>query len=387
MKILQIAPPWLNVPPVGYGGTEAVISNLTEGLINEGHTVTLFATGKSKTKGTLKYFYKTSLRDQNIDWSYALPALLHYTEAFNVARNDGYDMIHTHMSCSSDVMTMEMIAKCNTPSIMTIHGYFPFDLVSNTDKYFLDLYGHKIAAVNISHAMVDSCPKEFYQAGIVHNGVDTNSYSHNLSQNNDYFTWVGKITKNKGLYEAILATKKANEKLIFAGFIEPTAIENTQYFNEKIKPLIDNNQIQYLGPADFKLKNELMKNAKGFLNPIQWKEPFGMVMAESLACGTPVISYANGAAIEIIQDGKNGFLIPESIDSMVNRMKRINEIDRSVCRKIAVEKFSIEAMVRDYSKIYKKVIDLNLKFKNPIKKSEKIFKIFKPKNIKFENEL
>lgn len=209
--------------------------------------------------------------------------------------------------------------------------------------------------------MVEYCPKEFYKAGVVYNGVDTDAFRFDINkENKNYFTWVGKITKDKGLYEAILAVKKANEKLIFAGVMDSGSPENKEYFETKIKSHIDNDQIKFLGQANFQMKNDLMMNAKAFLNPIKWKEPFGMVTAESLASATPVISFANGAASELINNNVTGYLIPEDVDAMVEAIKKTDQLNRAECRKAAVERFSTEAIARDYLKIYEKVIIKNL---------------------------
>jgi glycosyltransferase involved in cell wall biosynthesis len=212
-------------------------------------------------------------------------------------------------------------------------------------------------------------PKEFRDIGYIHNSIDlstlsfrarpgrytntSSSASRARGNSGGYLAWLGKILPDKGTHEAILAAKEAGERLVFGGIVEKYDKRSVEYFQTKVKPLIDDDQIVYVGPLDLKAKNKLLGGAKAFLNPIAWEEPFGMVMIESMACGTPVISYNRGAAPEIIRHGKNGFLV-KSRKEMVKAIAVIDTIKRKDCRKYVEEKFSPVAAARKHIEIYQK---------------------------------
>jgi glycosyltransferase involved in cell wall biosynthesis len=350
MKILQIAPPWVDVPPKGYGGTENVIYNLTESLVKMGHSVTLFATGKSKTSGKLRYVFKESLYNKKVDWVAALPSLVHYKEAFKLAPD--FDIVHLHLSSATDIMLLSFIDELTVPHVLTMHSLFPFDRFSFVDEQFLQRYGRSANVIAISKAVKKLIPREVKPIGYVYNGINMKDFSFN-DKPKEYVTWLGKIKPIKGTHEAIEAAKSAGEKIVFAGVVDRYDKESSEYFEKKVKPLVDGDQVVYLGPADKKQKNEMLRNAKAFLNPICWEEPFGMVMAESMAAGTPVISYARGAAVELIKDGETGFLV-ENKREMIKALKKIGNIDRAMVRKHVEENFSAEAMAGGYVMQYEK---------------------------------
>jgi glycosyltransferase involved in cell wall biosynthesis len=370
MKILQIAPPWIATPPSGYGGTELVIYNLCKGLFELGHEITLFATKNSSSPGELDYVFAKGLVEMDIDWSASLPPFVHYHQAFHKA--DQYDVIHAHLSSGTDLLILPFLsdlAQKGKAALMTIHGHWPYDRNTYMDPYFKKLYAKDIAAISISRAMQKLLPKEFRDIGYIHNSLDLNTLSFRArpaihttnssksSRRNDsgYLTWLGKILPDKGTHEAILAAKEAGERLIFGGIVEKYDKLSVEYFHTKIQPLIDDDQIVYVGPLDVKAKNKLLGGAKAFLNPIAWEEPFGMVMVESMACGTPVISYNRGAAPEIIKHGKNGFLV-KSRKEMVKAIAVIDTIKRKDCRTYVEEKFSPIAAARKHIEIYQKEV-------------------------------
>jgi glycosyltransferase involved in cell wall biosynthesis len=361
MKILQIAPAWVHTPPKGYGGTELVIYNLVEELVNQGHEVTLFATGKSETSGKLQYVYDSSLIEMGVDWNAALPQLIHYQQAFKHAKEEGYDMVHTHLSSGTDLVIFPYLSELEIPNVTTIHGHWPYDRFSKIDDYFLKYYKQALSLINISSTMENLLPKSLKanSIGTVYNGMETSRIKFTLKQNpNGYLTWLGVIIREKGLHEAILAAKKAGEKFVFGGLVDKNRkVDSVQYFEEMVKPHIDNEQIIFLGELNFVQKVEMLNSAKAFLNPIDWEEPFGMVMIESLACGTPVISYSRGAAKEIIRDGKNGFLV-SNVDEMTDAVAKIPNINRKDCRETVENQFSCTAMTEAYLNLYKKRIDM-----------------------------
>ena len=377
MKILQIAPAWVATPPKDYGGTEWVIANLITGLSSLDHEITLFAIKNSRVKGVTRYVFKKAFLEQGINWSAALPAFIHYHEAFKNARK--YDLVHAHLSSETDLILLPFLADLTDkgiPNILTIHSRWPFDTYSNTDSMFLKLYAGKILAVNISLCMKKTLPKQFRDGGFVYNSLDISKMKFS-SKGGSYLTWLGKIIPEKGLAEAILIAKKTGEQLVFAGIIDEHKEISVKYFNGEIKPFIDGNQIQYLGPADLKLKNKLLGGAKAFLAPLDWEEPFGMVFAESMACGTPVIAYDRGAASEVIKDKKTGFLVKNRLQ-MIKAIKKIGEINRISCLLHVEKNFSPVCAAQKYLKLYNKEIERHLgigreKLRLPQVKTESIF--------------
>lgn len=360
MKILHISPPWVDVPPKGYGGTENVIYGLIEALSAQGHEVSLFATGNSKTSADLHYVFKEGILNLNLPWHAALPSLVHYSQAFALAKAGDFDIIHTHLSTQPDAILWVYLSELNKHFIMTNHSHFPVDRYTYYDKYYIDYYvkNRNIPTVSISKYMQTELPKEFQQAGVVYNGLNIESYKFNPTPKGNYYTWVGVIIPDKGLHNAIIATKQAGEQFIFAGLVQESRRESVEYYQTKILPHIDGKQIQFLGPADLKLKNKLLSNAKGFLNPIYWQEPFGMVMVESMACGTPVISFNKGAAPEVIVHSKTGYIV-ENNSEMIDAMKKIdqNKISRLDCRTHVEQNFTSETSAQSYLEVYQKTIN------------------------------
>jgi glycosyltransferase involved in cell wall biosynthesis len=373
MKILHIAPPWIATPPSGYGGTELVIYNLCKGLVELGHEVMLFATKNSQSPGELEYVFHKGLVDMDIDWTASLPPFVHYHQAFQKA--DAYDVVHAHLSSGTDLLILPFLsdlAHKGKAAVMTIHGHWPYDRNSYMDPYFKKLYAKDIATISISRAMQKLVPKEFRDIGYIHNSLDPNTLSFRarpriytqkssdgdsrfLGTDEGYLTWLGKIVPDKGTHEAILAAKEAGERFVFGGIVDKYDKQSVGYFQTKVKPLIDGEQVVYLGSLDVKAKNKMMGGAKAFLNPIAWEEPFGMVMVESMACGTPVISYNKGAASELIKNGKNGFLVKNRRE-MAKAIAKIDTIKRKDCRTYVEEKFSPVAAAKKHIEMYQREI-------------------------------
>jgi glycosyltransferase involved in cell wall biosynthesis len=373
MKILQIAPPWIATPPSGYGGTELVIYNLCKGLVELGHELTLFATKNSQSPGQLDYVFNKGLVELDIDWSASLPPFVHYHQAFQ--KGDAYDIVHAHLSSGTDLLILPFLSDLmhkGKAAVMTVHGHWPYDRNSYMDPYFKRLYANDIATISISRAMQKQLPKEFRDIGYVHNSLEPSTLSfrtrpkidRNKSSEGDsrfrrngtgYLTWLGKIVPDKGTHEAILAARETGEQIVFGGIVDKYDKLSVDYFQTKVKPLIDNDQVVYLGPLDVKAKNKLLGGAKVFLNPIAWEEPFGMVMIESMACGTPVISYSRGAASELIKNGMNGFLV-KNRKEMVKAIARVDMIKRKDCRRYVEENFSPSAAAKRHIEIYQREI-------------------------------
>lgn len=349
MKIAQVAPLWENIPPQLYGGTERIVYYLTEGLVKKGYEVTLFACGTSKTSARLISVYPRPLFRDGVPWTNVMYPLLNITEAFD--RASDFDLIHVHLNKSSDYFSLPLAKPIKEKVVFTFH--FPYPKSQNRQDRHLVLQKYKdLQYISISNAARQGGENLNWLA-TVYNGVDLRLYQFNPTPK-DYFLWLGKFNADKGVKEAILSAKKAGVKLLVAGAIDLLEGEDLWYYQNEVKPLIDNQQIVYVGELNDEQKNKVYGEAIGFLNPIQWNEPFGLVMAEAMATGTPVISFNNGAAPEIIVDGKTGFLV-ENIDQMVEKIREIGKINRMECRQRVEQYFTIEKMIDEYCKIYENV--------------------------------
>lgn len=353
MRIAQIAPLWENIPPPKYGGTERVVYSLTEGLVKHGHDVTLFACGTSQTSAKLVSVYPRPLFRDGVAWTNVMYPLLNITEAFDHA--DEFDIIHMHLNKSSDYLSLPLTRPIKKKVVFTLH--FPYPTGHSAKEKRLDRHAvlqkyKELQYISISNAARKG-GENLNWIGTVYNGIEISQYTFNPTPK-DYYLWLGKFNPDKGTKFAIEAAKKAGVKLIVAGKIDDLEGVDYKYFHEEVKPLIDDKQIIYTGEATTEDKDKLYGNAIGFLNPIQWNEPFGLVMAESMATGTPVIGFRNGAAPEIVVDGETGFIV-DSVDQMVEKIKELDKIDRKRCRERVEQMFTGEKMVEGYLRLYEKL--------------------------------
>ena len=346
MKIAVLAPPYLPVPPVGYGGTEKIISQLTEGLVKKGHQVTLFATGDSQTKAKLVSVFAKAIGNSGLAKGDALLPLLHYKECFQKARE--FDIIHNH----GQYLAMFLAEFSPTPVVHTIHGsYYEGEVPQEKRKVLSAFRHHKF--VSISDNQRGGFPELNY-VDTVYNGLDISKYTYNEKPRGDYLLWVGRIVEKKGPQVAINVAKKLNMPLVIAATVDPV---DKPYFDSVVKPEIDGKLIQFTGELQHDSLNSLYGNAYCTLFPITWHEPFGLVMIESMATGTPVVAFNWGSVPEVIKDGKTGFVVNDA-DKMIEAIEKVGQIKRIDCRKRVEDKFSAERMVEGYEKIYKKVVGM-----------------------------
>jgi glycosyltransferase involved in cell wall biosynthesis len=362
MRIAQIAPPWIAIPPKNYGGTESVIYNLVEEQVAQGHDVTLFAPGDTKTSAKLVSFFPKSLLREGVPWTMHLKAFYHLQKALEVVKAQNFDIVHTHLSSGADLYLFPLIANLSTPHVTTLHSRFPFDhgtggWVGDADRYYMD-WAPFVPIVSISESARAQTKEPLNFVGVVYNGIEVKQLPSTRKKRDCYFAWLGRFVPEKGPHLAIEAAKQANVPLVLAGTIDRHVKESVTYFQEIIKPQIDNDQIKYIGPVDAKEKARLLRGASGFLNPIEWEEPFGMVMVEAMAFGCPVISFARGAAPEIVIHGQNGFLV-QNLAEMIQYIPRINEIDRSTLPAYVEQNFSAHVMATKYEQVYEKVISMH----------------------------
>lgn len=343
MKIALLAPPYLPVPPDGYGGTERIISSLTEGLVERGHDVTLFATGDSHTKAKLVSTFPTSIGNSGEIKAKPLIPLLQYIDCF--ARAKEFDLIHNH----AQYYAMFLADLVSTPVVHTLHGSIFKGEVPEEKRQVLSRFRHhNFISISQNQQMAFV---ELNWRGVAYNGIDPSEFPY-VEKGENYLLWVGRITPKKGALEAIEVAKKTGMKLKLVGVVDPI---DEPYFASEVKPLIDGEHIELLGEVRGPEKAKLYGNALATLYPISWHEPFGLVMAESMATGTPVIGFRIGSVPELIEDGVTGFVV-ETVEQMGEAVKKISEISRKKCRQRVEQLFSTESMVKAYEKLYTQII-------------------------------
>jgi len=362
MKIAHIAPPWLAIPPKNYGGTEIVIYDLIEEQEAQGHDVTLFAPGDAKTSAKLISFFPRSLIEEGVPWAAHLKAYYHLQKAVEYIKESDFDIVHTHLSSSGDMYIFPLTAPLVTPHVTTLHSRFPFDRVQswigNADQDYIKEWGSSMPMIAISESARAEVLYDLNFVGVVHHGLPMKEFQPTGKKRGDFFVWLGRFAPEKGAHLAIEAAKRARVPIVLAGTIDRYSQESLRYFQEVIKPRIDNDQIKYVGPVNRKQKIDLLSRAHGFLNPIEWEEPFGMVMIEAMALGCPVISFPRGAAPELIVHGETGFLA-DNVKQIVRFMPKIDEIDRDAIRMHVERNFSSHVMAEKYVKIYQKIIEMS----------------------------
>jgi glycosyltransferase involved in cell wall biosynthesis len=340
MRIAQIAPLWERVPPTTYGGTELVVGLLTEELVRRGHEVTLFASGDSITKATLESVHPKALRLDKSVKEAAIYEMLQLSRVYERAKD--FDIIHSHMGCAA----LPYARLVKTPTVHTLHGIFTPD----NEKLFT--YARQQPFISISHDQREPRLGLNY-AATVYNGIDTSAYRfYPKPSDPPYLAFLGRLSPEKGTHLAIEIAKRSGWTLKIAGKIDAVDVE---YYETEIKPHIDGEQIQYLGEANHVQKNILLGNAVATLFPITWREPFGLVMIESMVSGTPVIAMKLGSTSEVIAHEQTGFLC-SSVEECLQALQRIPEIDRAKCRQHVEENFSVQRMTDGYEAVYQQVL-------------------------------
>ncbi|HEX9695719.1 MAG TPA: glycosyltransferase family 4 protein [Actinomycetota bacterium] len=337
MRIAQICPPWFSVPPTGYGGIEWVVALLADGLAERGHDVTLFASGGSTTKATLVSEFETPPGGAMLGqmWFEAVQAVSAYKH------KDSFDVVHDHCG----IIGPSIGANIDGPPIVhTLHGPF-----TEQAKRYYRLTSPPLHLVAISEAQRAFCPDLNY-AGTVHNGIDLAQYPMRVDKE-DYLFFLGRINREKGPEIAVEIAARAGMKLKMA--VKMSEPFEQEYWREVIEPRLTGNE-EILGEVSVEEKAALLAGARATLFPIQWPEPFGLVMTESMACGTPVLAFPNGAAPEVIVDGVTGYL-PETIDEMVACIERLDRIDPAACRAHVEKNFGAATMVAGYEQIFERL--------------------------------
>ena len=340
MRIAQIAPLWERVPPPTYGGIELVVGLLTDELVRRGHDVTLFASGDSITLAKLASVHAQALRLDPQVKECQIYEMLQLATVYERAAE--FDLIHSHVGCAA--LPYAMLSK--TPTVHTLHGIFTHD----NEKMFT--YAKNQSYVSISHSQREA-RLELNCLATVYNGIDVSSHKFFPTPDTPaYLAFLGRISPEKGPHHAIEIAKATGIPLKMAGKIDPVDVE---YFDREIKPHIDGELIQFLGEADHQMKNNLMGRAIATLFPITWREPFGLVMVESMAAGTPAIAMNLGSVPEVITHGRSGFIV-NNIEECIAAVENISAISRQETRDYVSQHFGIDRMVTDYEIVYRDLL-------------------------------
>jgi glycosyltransferase involved in cell wall biosynthesis len=338
LRIAQVAPLHERVPPVLYGGTERVVGSLTDELVRRGHQVTLFASGDSQTGGDLTSPVDRALR---LDPDAGDPVAAHVLELAQVfERADEFDLIHCHV----DYLAFPFGRLVRTPTVHTLHGRL--DL-----PHFVPLFRHlrDVAVVSISDAQRAPLRSlDVNWVGTVYHGVALESFPYD-EEGGDYLAFLGRISPEKRPDLAIAVAKRLAIPLRIAAKVDP---KDRAYFDSEIRPMLDDPLIEFVGEIDETAKAKFLGGAMALLFPIDWPEPFGLVVIEAMACGTPVVARPCGSVPELIDAGRTGFVV-DTFDELVDAVKRVRTLDRAACRHHVEARFSIRRMVDDYESVYR----------------------------------
>jgi glycosyltransferase involved in cell wall biosynthesis len=340
VRIAQVAPLFESVPPKLYGGTERVVSCLTEELVRQGHEVTLFASGDSVTNAKLVPGCPTSLRSNTT----IVDQMAHHIAMLGdvLKQIDDFDIVHYHI----DYLHFPLSLCENIPNVTTLHGRLDIpDLQPLYCRY------PDVPVVSISNSQREPLPWINWQATVYH-GLPERQYTFCTDRGN-YLAFLGRISPEKGADRAIEIALRAGIPLKIAAKVDHA---DQEYFDSVLRPELDSPLVDFIGEIGYPDKSNFLGNAMALLFPINWPEPFGLVMIEAMACGTPVIAYPYGSVPEVLEEGRTGFLV-DDVASAVRAVENISAISREECRQQFEERFSARRMAADYVSIYKKLIN------------------------------
>jgi glycosyltransferase involved in cell wall biosynthesis len=336
MRIGLIAPPFISVPPKDYGGTELFIAQLAEGLKKRGLEVVVYTNGESAVDVEKRWMYPTAQWPIKVDGHSFLKDVEHSAWATQDAASY-CDLLHLH---AAPALTYSRFV--DLPIVCTLHGPH--------DPKLSEIYAHypqvHYVCISDSQCRQESMPR----MRTIHHGIDLSCYELRTDKQ-QYLSFIGRIAPIKGVHLAIDVAKRAGIPLKIAGDVQPMYRD---YFEAKVKPEIDGQFIEYIGLADLRAKNELLGNSLAMLFPIQWNEPFGLVMVEAMACGTPVLALGGGSVVEVVQDGVSGYVC-RSVRELAKRVTQLN-FDPAALRRYVEENFSLELMVAKYADLYSEAV-------------------------------
>jgi glycosyltransferase involved in cell wall biosynthesis len=339
MKIAQITSVYISVPPKTYGGTERIVFYLCRDLKRRGHQMELFASGDSKVDCTLQSVLPIASQDDPNSTFY-LEKEYEARNAWNLYRQGSrFDVVHAHWPTIAPYFSDLTTA----PTLLT-YAYIEKELHEYYKRHF-----PRCVPVCVSHAQTRMLGDE--SIPVVYDGVDLDEIPFN-DKPDDFFMIVGRMTPGKGIAEAIRIAKKAGVNLLIVGHVTTHLPWSEEYFVQEVKPHIGGDKIRYIERLAYRDLVQMMGKARAFLFPLQWDEPFGMVVIEAMAAGTPVLAYRRGSMPELIKSGETGYLA-ETEDEMVEMIRQVENLDRAACRKWVKERFSVEQMVDGYERLYK----------------------------------
>jgi glycosyltransferase involved in cell wall biosynthesis len=339
MRIAQVSPLLESVPPKLYGGTERIVSFITEELVRLGHDVTLFASGDSVSSARLEAICPQALRLASGSYAREAPMTLLLERAFSAPGE--FDLIHSHL----DFLGFPSARRCPAPVLTTLHGRIDLPLLEPVYREFAEL-----PLVSISEAQRQPLPWANWHA-TVHHGLPRDLYTFHPRQGR-YLAFLGRLAPEKCPDQAIAIAKRAGIPLRIAAKVDPV---DREYFQEHIEPLLDHPLVEYVGEITDAEKDDFLGEACALLAPFDWPEPFGLVFIEALACGTPVLAYRRGSVPEIIDDGVTGYVCEEP-DELTAAVERVSLLDRRRCRQAFEARFTVERMVQDYLRVYEQIV-------------------------------
>ena len=338
LRVVVVAPPWYPVPPPGYGGIESMLAEEVDGLVRRGHDVCLVGSG---APGTSAQRFEAVYDDPpTARLGEALPEVLHAAEAARVVGDLRPDVVHDHSLAGPLVAPRH-----GAPTVVTTHGI----VVGENGRYLAALgpHAHLVAISDAQRRLAPRLP----WAGRVHNAVDVTSFPMG-SGRGGYLLFLGRFCPDKGVHLAIDAARAAGRRLVLAGKVNEPA--ERAYFDDVVRPRLGRD-VEFVGQADGALKRELYRDAAALLFPICWDEPFGLVMIEAMACGTPVIALRRGSVPEVVVDGTTGFVLDDPGDLPV-AVGQVDRLDRGACRRHVAHHFDVDTMVTGYERVFRRLV-------------------------------
>jgi glycosyltransferase involved in cell wall biosynthesis len=338
MRIAQVSPPWVSVPPKGYGGIEWIVADLADGLTDRGHEVTLFATGDSTTRAHLEFVFEEAPgpRFNNSIWHDVVHQLLVHRDLSR------FDLLHQHTFWSGLLGAL----LTEVPVVHTLHRSFTDQM-----RRLYEPVADRIWFVALSEAQRRAMPELRY-AAVVHNGIDPRRYPLR-GDKEGFLLFLGRTNPDKGPRRAVEAARAAGMPLVMS--VKMAEQVEEEHWQKEVEPLLDDD-VTVLNEVDHDRKVDLLQRARAVLFPIDWEEPFGLVMTEAMACGTPVIASSRGAVPEVMDDGVTGFVVPveDYAHEAARAVKRLGEIDPRACRRRVEENFTVERMLDGYEAVYRR---------------------------------
>ncbi len=338
----MLAPPWIAIPPSGYGGIETVIAILVDALVAREHEVTLFAAPGSSSAGRTESMLDEEVPDEIGAAQHEADHVAAAFDAIEAAR-PRFDVVHDH--CGH--VGLAMADRLHMPLVHTEHG--PFD---DAARSFYERHGHRALIVGLSRSQLSAAPTTAHVFGAIPNPLDTTEWRPGPPKG-DHVLWLGRFSETKGAHHAIAAARRADVPLILAGVVQPG---QQDYFDRCIAPHVDGRRVCFAGEVGGERKRELLAGARALLMPITWDEPFGMVMVEAMGCGTPVISFPRGAATELVEDGRSGFLV-DDLEGMAQAIEPAARLDPAACRERAIALCDPQQVARRYEEAYVTAIE------------------------------